>query len=448
MATRKKAARNPVKQGQKAAGGAGGAGGATGLRIRMYRVGFGDFFLLSVPVAGSYEHVLIDCGVHAKDVHSIAAAVAHMAQETGKQLALIIVTHRHADHVTGFSKCKELFAQFKVERIWMSWYENPQDQRALAIQARVAAMASEVQRSLAASGDDSSDEYRMAANLTEVTGGAGGSQNPQAFQVLRSFPGNPPIDYYKAGDVPLLPQSLLAAGLSAQILGPPTDPTIITKTDKSSEEYVASQVAVDAGPIQPFASPFRIRPESYTNRAFGYITRGEIEARVAQVQPNMRVAKANAANNVINNQSLVTLFTYKGKTLLFAGDAQWGNWANFLYGNVNSTTLQPAAAQILANLDFYKVGHHGSTNATPKSALAAMRAGCVAMCSTATGAYNQVPRPALIAAIDERTREQLARSDQVAAGDAPADAQAGGPPPAIFKAITTADQCGYIDYTF
>ncbi len=51
-----------------------------------------------------------------------------MAQETGKELALIIVTHRHADHVTGFSKCKAVFAQFKVERIWMSLAEqDPED---------------------------------------------------------------------------------------------------------------------------------------------------------------------------------------------------------------------------------------------------------------------------------------------------------------------------------
>jgi len=44
----------------------------------------------------------------------------------------------------------------------------------------------------------------------------------------------------------------------------------------------------------------------------------------------------------------------------------------------------------VASLDFYKVGHHGSTNATPKDALNAMREGCVAMCSTQPDCYGKV----------------------------------------------------------
>ena len=100
---------------------------------------------------------------------------------------------------------------------------------------------------------------------------------------------------------------------------------------------------------------------------------------------------------------------------------------------------------ILGKLDFYKVGHHGSTNATPKDALAAMREGCVAMCSTAIGAYHEVPRAALITAIGQRTHNQLARSDQVRTGNEEPDTDA-GTLPGIFKA-NPAGECGYIDYT-
>src|ERR1700692_4311798 len=46
------------------AGSAAGAGSPSGLRVRMYRVGFGDFFLVSVPVKAGFKHILIDCGVH------------------------------------------------------------------------------------------------------------------------------------------------------------------------------------------------------------------------------------------------------------------------------------------------------------------------------------------------------------------------------------------------
>jgi hypothetical protein len=64
--------------------------------------------------------------------------------------------------------------------------------------------------------------------------------------------------------------------------------------------------------------------------------------------------------------------------LLFAGDAQWGNWENFLYGGkieTGRTTLTDSSKTNLASLDFYKVGHHGSTIETPKDALNAMREG-------------------------------------------------------------------------
>ena len=418
-----------------------------GLRVRMYRVGFGDFFLVTVPSGDGDKHILIDCGVHSKDTHSIAAAVAHMAQVTANKLALIIVTHRHADHVTGFSRCKDAFAKFAVERIWMSWYEDPADAGAQAIQQSIAAVASQLEHALAARNDPQSEQYlNMVGNITEVMGAAGGQQNPGAMEMLHGFPGNPPIDYYKAGQVPTLPDSLVAAGLSAQILGPPLDRTMLASTDKASQEYIAGGGGgAGDGRIQPFAEDFKIDEAVYDSAIFRRLPKAVIEANVASVQPDLLAAKAGIANNMINNQSLVVLFSFKGKTMLFAGDAQWGNWANFLFGSLTSTTLTKQAADILANLDFYKVGHHGSTNATPKGALAAMRAGCTAMCSTALDAYNEVPRDALVAAIDGKTQNRLARSDQVAAGDVAADARAGALPDGMFTAINE-DGCGYIDY--
>jgi hypothetical protein len=107
------------------------------------------------------------------------------------------------------------------------------------------------------------------------------------------------------------------------------------------------------GPIRPFP-PFRIELDAYQSELFEIVPRSEIESRIATVQPDLLAAKAAMANNMINNQSLVTLLTFKGKTLLFAGDAQWGNWANFLFGGTTSITLKPESQAILSKLDFYK----------------------------------------------------------------------------------------------
>ena len=54
---------------------------ASGVRVRMYRVGFGDFFLVSVPSKAGASHILIDCGVHARDPGSIRDSVTEMAQD-------------------------------------------------------------------------------------------------------------------------------------------------------------------------------------------------------------------------------------------------------------------------------------------------------------------------------------------------------------------------------
>ena len=66
------------------------------------------------------------------------------------------------------------------------------------------------------------------------------------------------------------------------------------------------------------------------------------------------------------------------------------------------------------------------------------------MCSTQVGAYNEVPREPLLSALSTRMNGQLARSDQVAAGDAETNDEA-GPLASLFKAPVGKL---FIDYVF
>src|SRR4051812_732983 len=61
------------------------------LRVRMYRVGFGDFFMLTVAAPSGPKHILIDCGVHAKDIGTIHDAVAQMQKDCDSKLSLVIM---------------------------------------------------------------------------------------------------------------------------------------------------------------------------------------------------------------------------------------------------------------------------------------------------------------------------------------------------------------------
>jgi hypothetical protein len=126
----------------------------------------------------------------------------------------------------------------------------------------------------------------------------------------------------------------------------------------------------------------------------------------------------------------VVLFNFKGKNLLFVGDAQAGNWEHWIFGTDTpdkkaSGTISDEAKKILTSLDFYKVGHHGSSNATPIAVVNMMNKAShkfPAMCSTQKDVYGkenlhdpttgtEVPRIPLLNALGAATA--LVRSDQI-----------------------------------
>ncbi len=180
--------------------------------------------------------------------------------------------------------------------------------------------------------------------------------------------------------------------------------------------------------MQPFEKKWPADSADYPPEAFdefdsGLVGKGQhrkrdgaaaMQAALENMQPDVLAATADKLDGTLNNQSLVVLFTCKGKKLLFVGDAQWGNWAYWLYGKAVTGAdpgITATARDILGSIDFYKVGHHGSTNATPIPAVGALSHNCSAMCSTATGAYGspakktEVPRTALIDALEDQDRQ-------------------------------------------
>ncbi|MEA2689357.1 MAG: hypothetical protein QOD51_1964, partial [Candidatus Eremiobacteraeota bacterium] len=235
----------------------------------MYRVGFGDFFLFSVrSTDGSPKHILVDCGVHAANLGSIGAAIDQLAKDTGKQLALVIMTHRHADHISGFGTGKDVFAQFTVERVWMPWFENPADPKAKNFQANITAVANSLQLQLAArSGPEDTQLHQMAENITGVLSAAGGGNDAALATLHGGFANKAPVDYYRAGDPATLPDSLVRASLSALILGPPDDPDLIAQMDNKKQQYL-TDTTDDGAPPTRFSPVFSANWGAYPEEAF------------------------------------------------------------------------------------------------------------------------------------------------------------------------------------
>ena len=76
-------------------------------RIRMYKVGFGDCFLLSfLYAADEKRHILIDFGTTkapAGNPDLMQEIAEDVRAETSGQLDVVVATHRHKDHVSGFA---------------------------------------------------------------------------------------------------------------------------------------------------------------------------------------------------------------------------------------------------------------------------------------------------------------------------------------------------------
>jgi hypothetical protein len=445
--------------------------GEVGIRVRMYRVGFGDFFLVSLLGAdGTPVHIIIDCGVfkgtaQTGDIGSIEAAVADMMDVTDRQVALIIMTHRHADHIAGFARCADLFKTLTVGAVWMPIWESEYEPVAMKFQAELTRVTEGLRTHFTSFGANASPEQATARKYMEnatgewgVAGAAAPGSNAVALALLKSgFPDVTPR-YYKRGDTAELPQVLADAGLVAQILGPPPiaalDLMQMMDLKKGVGQYLADQGEhEESEDFAPFGPEWEIAPPGSAQRGEAECYRPEsfrewvqprdrwgtlswdkarrareaIERALVASQPIAAIMAAKKLNTFLNNQSLVILFTFKGKKLLFVGDAQAGNWQHWLFDTKErqvESGMTADAKEILTSLDFYKVGHHGSSNATPKAVVEAMGQGrrFTALCSTEAGVYGtehpddpskgtEVPRDPLCERLDAESA--FVRSDQV-----------------------------------
>lgn len=465
--------------------GGGGGGKVKGLlRVRMYRVGFGDFFLLTVPTANGPQHILIDCGVHAGNIGTINDCVDDLAKETDRKLALVIATHAHADHLSGFASNFDKFAEFEVGAVWMSNRLDPDNKEAARFHAQIKSLADQLRLRLGARDDlEGKQALWKVEDALGVQGlGAAEGSNDKALRLLRTgFKNKPPVYYYEAGQDPVLPDELKGA-ITAELLGPaPKDSGgIYADSDNASMQYLAAASTKGLpsdDPFMPFERDWQASALDYPEEAFdGYqvddqpkikrSTPAALEYVLHASQPDVMLAMADKIDGTLNNQSLVILFTCQDKRLLFVGDAQWGNWSYWLYGKrmmegkEKAPGINESAKEILGSIDFYKVGHHGSTNANPIPAVTAMNPDCASMCSTeSSDAYpkkkrpygkiesgTEVPRTKLMDALEEHTNFKLVRSDWIPVQDVLPSPEAQKQLPRLPDNFSKGDL--YVDYIF
>src|SRR4051812_42576825 len=96
----------------------GGADSSFRAKIRMYRQGLGDCFLVTLPrTRGAPFYMLIDCGVvlGTQDASGrMAKVMADIVRTTAGNIDVLVVTHEHWDHLSGFIQASEQFERLTI----------------------------------------------------------------------------------------------------------------------------------------------------------------------------------------------------------------------------------------------------------------------------------------------------------------------------------------------
>ena len=393
----------------------------------MYRIGHGDCFLLAFDGRDKPVHVLIDCGYkpgsgkfipdeQEGDSRKIPDnVVADIRRVTGGKLDIVVVTHEHQDHVNAITEKR--FKDFKIGQAWFAWTESEGDKLAIALRKkhndRLKILAAARAR-LAASDKELADQIgefmaleigteRVTRAGSQSLAATGSWTNKDAMKLVRERSAAAPRYIYPHKEIINLPG---AEGVRVYALGPPHDEAAIGDLEPVGQEafprhelqagswpssFAAALTSSARGRnTRPFSPRHSVKLagnrlvgangklKQWYSRHYGSRDRDASTSDMVfdnaafrriggdWLQSTERLALAMA--NDTNNSSLVLAFELGrgGKVLLFAGDAQRGNWASWAEKPFKDGARNIQVRDLLARTVLYKVGHHGSHNATLK----------------------------------------------------------------------------------
>jgi hypothetical protein len=393
------------------------------VKVRMYRQGLGDCFLLAFPGTGSRPcYVLIDCGLvtSAPRRDLLPRVVADIRDATGGRLDVLVVTHEHWDHVSGFLEAETEFREISIENLWLAWTEKegyaPADElrdlhrvrlayvRTALDRARQSPALNHVSGLLDFFGEDLGADRGAAAGdrFQEDLGAAGRRTVTAALKKARELCGSDPC-YCFPHEILDVPGS---SGVRAYVLGPPEDREKIERIDPTKaghEVYTEADGAslnartaflmaaryggsstVPTGDTEkelyelsfPFDDRYRTDEQAAAARPFfqdHYGFKPEEGPEWRRIDHDWLESAEDLAlrlDRFTNNTSLALAFELprSRKVLLFPADAQVGNWLSWhdkpWTVNDGGASRQVTSEELLARTVLYKVAHHGSHNAT------------------------------------------------------------------------------------
>jgi beta-lactamase superfamily II metal-dependent hydrolase len=332
------------------------------LLIRAYNVGVGDCIYVRIPKArkkGSKVddfHILIDCGKKGTPA-PLKDALDRLKKDlpgegAKKRLDLLLITHEHEDHMKGIDPA--WFDDIKIENLWMSVAMN-RDHPQAEFARQLHGMAATAMRNIAARG------VALSPELADIVGRYS-INNDDAVDALRTvLPEKNGIEplYVHADLEPedLRPKTL--TGAKFKVIGPEFDVDTFYLGDAGPE--ILHGFAASTGLLGEAAgAPARVpTPANITSSDF---------RRLQSRMMSSAFAFAEEEGKVVNNTSVMLIIEWRGRRLLFVGDAEWNRAYDPEKKKKNAAwniAWNLHQAELGKPIDFLKIGHHGSINATP-----------------------------------------------------------------------------------
>ena len=403
------------------------------VEIRMYNVGLGDSILLTFNTKSGNKkearRILIDCGStgrNASDGPTLEQVAGEIVKDCGgknAELDALVVTHRHQDHMSGFGGAagKILTENLRPKVIIQPWTEEPgadnpkssqsENKKAAAAyalslrdaQTITDTILSEIlfrreegkdretdeaaifycQKNLPFNGEgltlkkaNESDDSLLTGLNVEALKNVDAIANLQNWSwKSRSRTQKPSYKYLQKNDS----LKLGIPGLSVKVLGPvgrnqwkrldskggnPKDELwqklqSLSGVDQlgTKSKYVSYQEEEGTYGVPPIFSHAAQVPDGDFKKDSVRWLRDKLDL----LRGDQLLQFVTVLDKHINNTSVVLLFEFGDFRMLFPGDAEVAAWQEIVNDD--------SADSDLKEINLYKVGHHGSNNATPIKSL-------------------------------------------------------------------------------
>ena len=353
--------------------------------------------------------------IGANDIKDITR---NIRDATGGHVDVAVITHEHQDHVNGINAGN--FAGISIGETWFAWTEDPEDDLANGLRVRfrdqLLGLAAARNRLAAADPDatnriDRLIEFELGGeeenfNSMAAVAAFAAADDPANSANKKSMKLFKDLVRQQRGVKYLRPHKKVMAiprakALRVYAFGPPRNEELLDTLDPVGPEefhgmpmalssagsyFAAAATGGQAGGDSPFAQRYRLDSDKAFNDPqhgtffMDFYGRDQTAPAGQAASPPpapewRRIDKewllsaeqlALDMNDATNNASLVLGFELGkgGKVLLFAADAQRGNWLSWGRKSWRDGDEIITASDLLSRTVLYKVGHHGSHNAT------------------------------------------------------------------------------------